>query len=178
MPVVRGAGSLIRVVGHIRTTTNYNTMKLKHLVAIAGLFLCLGSLRAQESSTIDSPGRFMTTFGEFSPAGSPWTVRVADTDPKLQISYHYQADATSSGTSTVSPSDWKAQSGWFVFVENNERVWAYDGARNLFLQVSIASKLGPKGTSYGPSHFPCPVPSEVLTRLTPEARKAIKSNKI
>jgi hypothetical protein len=153
-------------------------MKLTHQVAIAGLFLCLGSLHAQESSAIDSSGRFITTFGEFSPAGSPWTVRVADTAPELQISYHYHADATSSGASTVSPSDWKAHSGWFVFVENNARVWAYDGARNLFLQVSIAAKLGPKGSSCGPSHFPCPVPSEVLTKLTPEARKAIKSNKI
>jgi hypothetical protein len=150
-------------------------MKHTYLITIAGLVLCLGSLRAQESNS--SSGRLMTTFGEFSPAGSPWTVRVSDKDRKLQISYHYQADASSSGTSTVSSSDWRAQPGWFVFVENNERAWAYDGDRNLFLQVSIVSKLGPKGTSYGPSHFPCPVPSEVLTRLTPEARKGIKSDK-
>jgi hypothetical protein len=149
-------------------------MKHTHIVTIAaGLFLCLGSLRAQESNTNNLSGRLMTTFGEVSRSDSPWMVRVSDADRKIQISYNFKTFA-GSGTVTVSPSDWRAQPGWFVFVENSERAWAYDGDKSLLLQVEKPAKLGPKGTHYGPNTFPCPVPTEVLARLTPEAQKGIK----
>jgi hypothetical protein len=153
-------------------------MKHIHLIAIAGLFLCLGSLRAQESSTNDLSGRLMTTFGEISRSDSPWTVRMSAADLTFQISYHFVSDINGSGAASVSsPADWRARSGWFVFVENNERVWAYDGDTNLFLLAAKSSKLGPTCTSYGYHTFPCPVPDAVLTRLTPEARGAIKIEK-
>ena len=165
----------LSTLGHIRTTTKYNTMKHTHLITIAGLCLCLGSLRAQESNTNDLSGRLMTTFGEVSRSDSPWTVRVSAADQTFQISYHYATDTNSSGAVSVSsPADWRARSGWFVFVENNERAWAYDGDKSLFLQVAKSSKLGPACSSYGSHTFPCPVPDAVLARLTPEARKAIK----
>ena len=150
-------------------------MKHTHLIAIAGLFLCLGSVRAQDSSTNDLSGRLMTTFGEISRSDSPWTVRVSAADRTFQISYHYAPDTNSSGSISVgSSSDWRAKSGWFVFIESNERIWAYDGGSSLFLQVAKPAKLGPKCTCYGPRSFPCSVPAEVLARLTPEAQKAIK----
>ena len=149
-------------------------MKPTSLTTIAGLLLFICSIQAQTGLS----ARLMTVFGEFSPSGSPWTVRVSDTGRTFQISYHYDSGTNSSGSITVaSPSDWRAKLGWFVFIENSERIWAYDGDQNLFLQVSIASKQGLKGTSYGSRTFPCPVPDEVLTRLSPKARKAIKSAK-
>ena len=123
----------------------------------------------------------MTAFGEVSRSDSPWTVRVSADDRTFQISYHYHhaSGTNDSGILSVSSlADWRAKPGWFVFVENDERVWAYDGDQNLFLQVCTASKLGATGTCYGPGHIPFPPPSEVLVRLTPEERKSITNDKI
>jgi hypothetical protein len=167
----------LSTLGHIRTTTKYNTMKHTHLITVAGLCLCLGSLRAQESNTNDLSGRLITTFGEVSRSDSPWIVRVSAADQTFQISYHYVSASDTNGYGAVSvssPAGWRARSGWFVFVENNERVWSYDGDKSLFLQTATSSKLGPTCTSYGSHSFPCRVPDAVLTRLTPEARGAIK----
>jgi hypothetical protein len=159
---------------------NLESMKPIHLITIAGLLLCLDSLHAQESNTNDLSGKLMTTFGEVSRSDSPWTVSVSAADRTFQISYHYvpASDTNSSGAMNVSSAaDWRAQSGWFVFIENNERAWAYDGDKNLFLQTAKNSKLGATFTCYGSHTFPCRVPDAVLTRLTPEARKAIKIDK-
>ena len=113
----------------------------------------------------DTSGKLMTQFGEFSPIGSPWTVRVSDSDRRLNIARH-----TAFGSTGVSPSDWKAQPGWFAFVENDQRAWAYDGDRNLFL----LRFTGDGTVSYGPSVFPCPVPDVVFSRLSEATRRAIK----
>jgi hypothetical protein len=146
-------------------------MKHTQLTSLAGLLLLCCVLQVQAGSS----GRFITTFGEISSSDCPWTVRVSDTNQTFQISYRYDTATNSSGSvSVASPTDWRAKSGWFVFIESNERIWAYDGGSSLFLQVAKPSKLGPTCTSYGPRSFPCSVPAEVLARLTPEAQKAIK----
>ena len=56
------------------------------------------------------------------------------------------------------------------FVENDARVWAYDGDRNLWmLEVTRAGRA-----THGPTRFPCRVPTEVLERLSVPARQALK----
>ena len=133
--------------------------------------LALGCMSCAQRSHVavrpssDSTGKLMTQFGKFSPVGSPWTVQVSDSDRTLHISRRMPY-----GNTGVSPSSWKPQTGWFAFIENEERVWAYDGNRNLYLLT-----LTDDGTaSYGSTVFPCPVPDQVLTRLSPSARRAIK----
>jgi hypothetical protein len=149
-------------------------MKHTHLTTLAALLSLFCVMQAQAGLS----GRFITTFGEISSLDCPWTVRVSDTNQTFQISYRYDTATNSSGSiSIVSPSDWRAKPGWFVFMENNERIWAYDGGSSLFLQVAKPGKLGPTCMSYGPHSFPCHVPDEALARLSPEARKAIKSDK-
>ena len=119
----------------------------------------------------------MKQFGEASFSGTPWTVQVSETNRTFQISYRY--DSGTNGAACInfaSPADWRAKPGWFIFVENNERVWAYDGGSNLFLQSAIPYKLGPRCASYGPSYFPYAVPGEVFGRLSKHTQDAIKDD--
>ena len=146
-------------------------MKHTHQILLIALLSLFCVVQAQAGLS----GRFITSFGGISSSDCPWVVSVLDTNRTFHISYRYDAATNSSGSVSVdSPSDWKAKSGWFIFIESNERIWAYDGGSSLFLQVATPSKLGPTCTSYGSRSFPCPVPDEVFARLTPEARKAIK----
>ena len=119
----------------------------------------------------------MKQFGEASFSGTPWTVRVSETNRTFQISYRY--DSGTNGTGYInfsSPADWHAQPGWFIFAENNERIWAYDGGGNLFLQSAVPYILGPRCASYGPSYFPYAVPGEVFGRLSKHTQDAIKDD--
>ena len=124
-----------------------------------------------ESASIPEPGArhgqqplIITTRGTHGSASEPWTIRVAE-DGTLHVSRNrlYSHD-------TVSPMQWQARNGWCVFVENDTRVWAYDGDRNLWmLQVTREGS-----TAHGPARFPCPVPTVVLEKLSTPARQALK----
>src|SRR5215472_2143686 len=80
----------------------------------------------------DSASRLMTQFGELSPSGTSWTVRISATDRKLHIIRHYAGEHWKSEADTLKEG-WVAKEGWFAFVENGERVWAYDGDKDFFL---------------------------------------------
>jgi hypothetical protein len=118
-------------------------------------------------SSGDMTGRLTTAFGEFSPAGSPFTVRVSESDGKIEVSRREQF-----GTTAVSPSGWKAKSGWFAFIENDESVWAYDGRSELNLFVFTKHST----SFHGPRDFPRPVPPEVYARLSKSVQKGIKNH--
>ena len=69
---------------------------------------------------------------------------VSEDDGSLHLSR-----LTDSGSATTSPHGWTAQAGWFAFIENESRVWAYDGDRALYLdkipgrrRVEIKSRVG------------------------------------
>src|SRR2546423_1359628 len=55
-----------------------------------------------------------------------WRVQVLP--DALQI---YRLTAT--GNINSSPAGWRPSHGWFVFIENRQNVWAYDGDRSLLL---------------------------------------------
>ena len=126
---------------------------------------------SEEAASLTVPGArqgqqplLITTQGTHGSATEPWTIRVAE-EGTLHVSRNrmYSHD-------TVSPMQWQARHGWCVFVENDLRIWAYDGDRNLWMfQVTRDGN-----TTHGPSRFPCPVPPAVLEKLSPAARQAIK----
>jgi len=108
----------------------------------------------------------MTQFGQLSPVGSHWMVRVSSADQGIHIIRQYDH-----GTTETIAKGWKAGNGWFVYVENDERVWFYDGGQELLL----LRQIGDMGSAvHGPCDFPCSVPDDVISRLTPAAHKAIK----
>jgi hypothetical protein len=135
------------------------------LLFSAVMFWC-GLSSAQTAN--DTQGKLMTQFGEFSPLGSHWTVRVSNADQGIHIIRQYDH-----GTSDTISKGWKAGNGWFVYVQNDERVWFYDGDQKLLLLREVGN-VG--GAVHGPCDFPCPVPDDVISRLTLAARKAIKSS--
>ena len=79
-------------------------------------------------------------------------------------------------------SPWTAHSGWFVFVENINRVWAYNGDRLLLLWTCSDAVWNKQGWTSGGwanyvGHYPCPVPADVFSRLSEQpAQKAISSH--
>lgn len=109
----------------------------------------------------------MTDFGEFKSDKSPWSVRVSAEDRKLQISRKMAL-----GNTGVSPEAWRAREGWFVFIENEERAWAYDGDRDLIM-VRI-TKEG--STVYDANTISGPVPEQVRSRLSAAAREMLKDH--
>jgi serine/threonine-protein kinase len=111
---------------------------------------------------------WMTDFGEFKSDASPWSVRVSAEDRKLQISRKMAL-----GSTGMSPDKWRARDGWFVFLENAERAWAFDGERDLILV-----RITPEGsTVYDLANLPCPVPEPVRFRLSDTARKLLDNKK-
>jgi len=116
---------------------------------------------------------FITTRGTNTSPDGIWRVAVSEAGDSLGVSHHQLLKGegwTNSVWTTDSPQGWKAQAGWFVFIENESRVWAYDGDRYL----SLLAVTPTWGSWYGPSRFPCPVPTEVLSRLSESARRAIE----
>ena len=114
--------------------------------------------------------QLITTFGEHS-VGGIWKVRVPRDARTVEVGAY--------GASTQ-PDGWRARDGWFVLVENDRRVWAYDGDLDLLLFDATKNPeggpAGSVGSLQGPTRFNCPVPEAVLTRISDAARKAIKRN--
>ena len=139
--------------------------------ALVVFLFCTGCTTTNEPSASALPGArngqqplLITTRGTHGSDSEPWTIRVAE-DGTLHVSRNrlYSHD-------TVSPMQWQARSGWCVFVENDVRVWAYDGDRNLWmLEVTREGR-----TTHGPTRFPCAVPATVLEKLSAPARQALK----
>ena len=115
----------------------------------------------------------VTTFGMNSTADGAWSVEVSDSS--LALSRYHVARGegwTGSDRVTTSPQGWRAHAGWFVFVENESRVWAYNGERLLLLHAYEADGQNSRGTTYS-SRFPCAVPAQVYSRLSPETQRTI-----
>jgi len=110
--------------------------------------------------------QLITTFGEHS-IGGVWNLQVSREERTVEV-----------GTNVArsKPSEWRAQDGWFALVENDRRVWMYDGDRSLLLYEFTRTPTGGTGSWSGPTKFDCPVPGVVLTRLSTAARKAIEQN--
>ena len=154
----------MQINGHTTLPMSYRALGL--IIVVAAMCGCAHTSPTLSQSSDDPSDRLMTQFGTFSPPNSVWTIQVSDTNRKLQMSRR-----TAFGAVGVSPSEWRAKSGWFAFVENDRRAWAYDGDRDLFLLLVRSDK---STVSFGPYGFPCPVPDPVFKRLSPAARGAIK----
>jgi hypothetical protein len=112
----------------------------------------------------------ITTFGTH-PDGS-WKIRVSE-------------DSIDFGGASFTPDShgWRAQAGWFVFIESESRVWAYDGDRQLHLDTETSYGNNSHGTAIYcgvfratnfDSNFPCAVPSEVISHLPEQKQKQIQ----
>jgi hypothetical protein len=157
------------------------------IVAFVSVVGC--SRRTTLSSGSSGNEELITSFGEHAVIGGAFTVRVSERDGNLKVVRGRHFDMLSatnpatgqisithnaSITNTYSTEGWKAQPNWFVFAENDSRLWAYDGDRYLWL-LTVIDAAGDSG-SYGPRSFPCPVPDQVRSRLSVAARDQIENH--
>ena len=132
----------------------------------------------------------ITTFGTNSSADGKWQLEVSETS--LGLTRFFDA-ALSDGKKfpRLGPTPdgwrWRAHTGWFVFLDKESRVWTYDGDRLLELfnfsgksssvlsyWLPASSGTNSRATVYRPLGFPRPVPTEVNSRLSEPAQKAIE----
>ena len=118
----------------------------------------------------------ITTFGTNASSDGTWRIGTSETALNLSRLGGFGAvdgPPVSSWSSTISPGEWKAQAGWFVFIESQSNVWAYDGDSRLVLNVeTMNGNSGSSGAIYE-NGYPCAVPDEVLSRLSERAKKKV-----
>jgi hypothetical protein len=122
----------------------------------------------------------ITTLGTKTSPDGIWRIGVSESSLDLSRSAAYNdgkgmmmSGWTTTGFGTTSP--WTAHAGWFVYIESEFRVWAYDGDRSLILQTETPSGPNSGGTTYS-GRFPCAVPAEVFSRLPEQKQKEIQTH--
>ena len=108
----------------------------------------------------------MDWIGSYSSNSSPWKISIHQDKPP-EFGYNRKNGI---GTA-VSPSAWRPHKGWFVLIENDSRLWAYDGVDTLLL-----TEVSPdKGALYDLSSLAVMPPPEVLERLPESFRNEVMS---
>ncbi len=159
----------------------WTAMNPQHLilsVACLGLFLTAcrdtapergsqvaSSFPSQGATAADHPTSLIELTGGHDSVCGRWHIVVSPEDGSLHTS-----KLSATGSATISPYDWRVSKGAFVFVEGDQRVWAYDGRANLFMLAATTGGL----ISYGPHSFPCGLPDEVASRLPSHMREVIR----
>jgi len=117
--------------------------------------------------------QLITSFGTNHDPVTGWTVRVSETNG-IHIGPRSASSMVLPGVSvefasTVHPPDWKAHPGWFVFAETGERVWMFDGEREILMLNATSKDFSISGKPH--KHYP--VPAEVAARLPDSLRNEI-----
>jgi hypothetical protein len=94
-------------------------------------------------------GTLVTTYGKYPVRGSLWTVIVSADKMDLYNyeEWHVSNPPTETGDSYFQQDvveKWKASPGWFIFIDNKRRIWAYDGGEKIYVSVVPAGPLEEK----------------------------------
>ncbi len=137
----------------------------------------------------------ITTFGTNTSSDGSSRIEVSEGSINFVNIDHLMPGFTES--SAISPQGWRAQSGWFAFIESTSNMWAYDGDKTVYLSVfspHAPGRSGSAGTFYDGSffespdgnnysgatgfrcNFPCAVPTEVISHLPEGKQKAIQAH--
>jgi hypothetical protein len=158
-------------------------MRALTLLLIAAALVLAENCRASTNNPAIG-GQMMTNFGSFSAAGGRFTINVQAMGGKLEVSRRQHIDSltvtnpangeiavahNASASDTISLKNWPARTNWFVYVENESRVWSYDG--KALLGLLVENDAG-GSIIYGP--FPCEVPEQVRSHLPEAVRRKIK----
>jgi hypothetical protein len=154
------------------------------LVAATVLVGCYPTSRVHTQTTktaaptVTAPPRFrpmlVTTLGTHTSFDGQLRIDVSEDDVDLSRSFAH-GDGPGNGVKgwhTISPTGWRAQSGWFVLVESESRTWVYDGGRQLLVYTETWDDKG-LNTTVSASDLSDSVPAEVLARIPESKRKAM-----
>jgi hypothetical protein len=153
------------------------TMRYNIPILFAAVAILVGCHKPSEvhTQTTDAPvtsqpafePKIISSFGNGTKTVTDGSWRITVSETSLQLSRP--------GSSVRFPA-WNAHTGWFVFIESSSRVWAYDGEQELLLSTVGKHGNSEGWTNYDSPKFPCAVPSEVYSRLSAAAQKAILPN--
>jgi|ERR1700722_1739612 len=130
------------------------------------------------ASTAVTPPPFrpmlISVFGTYpSPDGS-WKIGVSED------AIHFARPASAEVSFTPDSHGWRAKAGWFIFIESESRVWAYDGDRQLYLDAETSNTgsiyYGVFRATNFDSNFPCAVPAEVISHLSEQKQEEIQTH--
>ena len=153
-----------------------------HHVGGVDTFLMKRPVKLPTAPTVVAPPpfrpRLITTLGTNTSSDGTW--RIGVTERSLDLSHAISTPGegwknsgwTTTGLGMASP--WTAHPGWFVFLESESRVWAYDGDALLILEAYTWSETNSSSTLYQ-SRFPGAVPGEVFSRLPDRKQKEVPS---
>lgn len=149
---------------------------VKFAITIVSLVLvsvgCSQHSNAVTSGSVSAPTTFLTNFGTLKEShGSSWSVEVSATDRTAKISRRFKIPTGGAGVTSIEAPNWHAQSNWFAGVDNDNRVWVYDGVTNLCV-CEITSSGGTRIsdlTTWGQA-----VPPDVYSRLSPATQQFLK----
>jgi hypothetical protein len=109
------------------------------------------------------------SFGTYHDTVTGWTISVGETNG---IHIGPRTNSALLGivkfSTTVSPSGWRPHTGWFAYAESAERVWVFDGERELMVLEAT-----PKEWGFHVPPFRYSVPAEVLGRLPEPVRQSV-----
>jgi hypothetical protein len=139
----------------------------------ADTFLMKRKMDAQTADlTLAAPPSFrpmlITSLGTTTSPNGMWRIEISENAINLS---HYPIGG--SVGFTPDSHGWTTHPGWFVFIENESRVWAYDGDRMLCLQT-FTSSGNTSGWEVRYGDFPCHVPAEVFFRLSKQKQEDIQ----
>ncbi|MCE0524183.1 MAG: hypothetical protein LV480_14855 [Methylacidiphilales bacterium] len=138
---------------------------------------------------VQSPtGTMIQQYGHFDFPETPWVIDVSEnkislghqtvsttvvSNPSAPVSVNFLENIASS----ASPSNWKAHPGWFVYAQNSEYCWTFDGKEQLYLTEftpghNTMLDLGlPIPTKFGTVPI---IPKEVFYRLPSPMQQELK----
>jgi thiol-disulfide isomerase/thioredoxin len=139
---------------------------MRNLIPILAIIASLQSVLGQQTN---APG-FITEFGEYKPKDGRWTISISAESRSIGVT----RQESPSRTSGLSPSIWKAQTGWFALVENDEHVWAYDGNTNLLLIETTAEGL----RTLRSEKYTNMLPEQIRQRLSPVVLDVVERHQL
>lgn len=164
------------IYGHrIYHSTMRNTIPIL-LVAATLLAGCHSPSPVHPQAAAPPPFQPMliTVFGTHPTPDGSWKIGV------LEDSIDFARPGSGGMSFTPDSRGWKAQTGWFVFVESESRVWAYDGDRRLYLDTEASGRgaiyYGIFRATNFDSNFPCAVPTQVVSHLPEQKQKEVQTH--
>ena len=134
------------------------------LLGILALTGCVHTTRSVSVNTVVAPpGERLKQYGDL---GFRWSAQASPDGRKISLT-RIRPGISDGLTLPIR----RKQTQWYVFVENDERLWAFDGYDALYLVYATPDYIAVCGPG---SHYIAPVPLQVLSRLTEKAKRKNK----
>jgi hypothetical protein len=135
-------------------------MKITPLIATASVIALVISSNGDASQIIN-------WIGSYKSSATPWEVTVNEDKPP---EFSFQTGVT------ISSLGWLPHKGWFVLIQDDKRLWAFDGLdKLLLLEINkMESKLFEFDTKTDFNSLPYLPPTDVLNHLPQTYREKIE----